>query len=205
MHRHIPCSIQPHPEDNCVDRALEALSMRFDDVPPYEPEGDRVHVIIETPAGSRSKYKFDEKLGIFRLSRVLPAGLVFPYDFGSVPGTRAADGDPLDVLVLGLPPTFPGCLITVRLIGVLRARQVEHGKSIRNDRLIGVGETPVNVSPVRALEDIEPGRLNDIAHFFETYNAAQGRTFKVTGRGGRQAAQAALKTAMRAWRQAQEA
>jgi inorganic pyrophosphatase len=179
--------------------------MRFDEVPPCEPDGDRVHVVIDTPAGSRNKYKFDEKLGIFRLSRVLPAGLVFPHDFGSVPGTRAADGDPLDVLVLGLPPTFPGCLITVRLIGVLRARQVEHGKSIRNDRLIGVGETPVNVSPVRALEDIEPGGLNGIAHFFETYNAAPGRKFRVTGRGGRQAAQAALKSAMRAWRQAQEA
>jgi inorganic pyrophosphatase len=137
--------------------------MRFDDVPPCEPEGDRVHVVIDTPAGSRNKYKFDEKLGIFRLSRVLPAGLVFPHDFGSVPGTRAADGDPLDVLVLGLPPTFPGCLITVRLIGVLHARQVEHGKSIRNDRLIGVGETPVNVSPVRALEDIELEGIDGIS------------------------------------------
>jgi inorganic pyrophosphatase len=179
--------------------------MRFDEVPPCEPDGGRVHVVIDTPAGSRNKYKFDEKLGIFRLSRVLPAGLVFPYDFGSIPGTRAADGDPLDVLVLGLPPTFPGCLITVRLVGVLRARQIERGKSIRNDRLISVGETPVNVSPVRALEDVEPGQLNDIARFFETYNAAQGRTFRVTGRGGRKAAQAALNDAMRAWRQAQEA
>jgi len=176
--------------------------MRFDDVPPYEAEGDRVHVLIDTPAGSRNKYKFDEKLGLLRLSRVLPAGLVFPYDFGSVPGTRAADGDPLDVLVLDVPPTFPGCLITARLIGVLRARQVENGKSIRNDRLIGVGETPVNSSPMRELRDIEPERLDDIARFFETYNAAQGRTFKVTGRGSRPAAQAALKNAMRAWRQA---
>jgi inorganic pyrophosphatase len=63
--------------------------MRFDDVPPCEPGGDRVHVVIDTQAGSPNKYKFDEKLGIFRLSRVLAAGLVFPYDFGSVPGTRA--------------------------------------------------------------------------------------------------------------------
>jgi inorganic pyrophosphatase len=179
--------------------------MQFDDLPSCQPGSDRVHVVIDTPAGSRNKYKFDAKLGIFRLSRVLPAGLVFPHDFGSVPGTRAADGDPLDVLVLGLPPTFPGCLITARLIGVLRARQVEHGKSIRNDRLIGVGETPVNVSPLRTLEDIEPGRLNDIVRFFETYNAAQSRTFKVTGRGDRQAAQAALNSAMRAWRRSQEA
>jgi inorganic pyrophosphatase len=176
--------------------------MRFDDVPPREADSDRVHVVIDTPAGSPNKYKFDEKLGIFRLSRVLPAGLVFPYDFGSVPGTRAADGDPLDVLVLGLPPTFPGCLITARLIGILRAQQVENGKATRNDRLIGVAETPVNSSPIHGLRDIEPGLLDGIARFFASYNAAQGRTFKVTGRGGRPAAQAALKGAMRAWRQA---
>jgi inorganic pyrophosphatase len=178
--------------------------MGLENIPPCEPGGERVHVVIDTPAGSRNKYKFDEKLGLFRVSRVLPAGLVFPYDFGSVPGTRAADGDPLDVLVLGLPPTFPGCLITARMVGLLRARQVEHGKTVRNDRLIGVGETPVNQSSIRGLRDIEPEQLEAIARFFETYNAAQGRTFKISGRGDRSAAQAALKTAMRAWKQTQE-
>ena len=175
--------------------------MRLDDVPPCDPARNWVHVIIDTPAGSRNKYKFDEEWGLFRISRVLPDGLVFPCDFGSVPGTRSADGDPLDVLVLGLPPTFPGCLITVRLIGVLHAHQVEHGKTLRNDRLISVGETPVNRSSVRGLRDIVPSQLDGIARFFESYNAAQGRTFKITGRGGRPAAQAALKAAMRAWRQ----
>jgi inorganic pyrophosphatase len=72
--------------------------MRFDRVPPRSPDGLGVHVIVDTPAGSANKYKFDEELGLFRISRILSSGLVFPYDFGSIPGTRAADGDALDAV-----------------------------------------------------------------------------------------------------------
>src|SRR5437764_1172805 len=71
-----------------------------------------VNVIVETPAGSRSKYKYDEALGLFRLHKLLPVGAAFPFDFGFIPGTRAEDGDPLDVLLLGVEPTFVGCLVT---------------------------------------------------------------------------------------------
>jgi inorganic pyrophosphatase len=173
--------------------------MRYDRVPPRSPDGSCVHVIVDTPAGSANKYKFDEEMGLFRVSRVLPSGLVFPYDFGSVPGTRAADGDALDVLVLGLPPTFPGCLITARLIGVLRARQSEGGKTVRNDRLIGVGQTPVNTASVRRLQDLREQQLTDIEHFFKSYNEAQGRSFKITGRGDRRSANAALERAIRTY------
>lgn len=172
--------------------------MRFDRVPARSPDGDCVHVIIDTPAGSANKYKFDDELGVFRVSRVLPAGLTFPHDFGSIPGTCAADGDPLDVLVLGLPPTFPGCLITARLIGILRARQSEGGKTIRNDRLIGAGRTPVNPASLRRLQDLRPQQLADIERFFKTYNEAQGRRFSITARGDRRSAQAALDQAIRA-------
>lgn len=173
--------------------------MRFDRVPPRSPDGHCVHVIVDTPAGSANKYKFDEELGLFRVSRVLPSGLVFPHDFGSVPRTRAADGDALDVLVLGLPPTFPGCLVTARLIGVLRARQLEAGKTVTNDRLIGVGETPVNHTPIHRLQDLQAQQLADIERFFKSYNEAQGRSFKITGRGDQRAAHAALERAIRTY------
>jgi inorganic pyrophosphatase len=176
----------------------------FDHIPAREPNSKRVHVVIDTPAGSRNKYKFDEQLGVFRISRVLPQGLVFPHDFGSIPGTRAADGDALDVVVIGLPATFPGCLVTTRLIGVLRARQVERGRMLRNDRLIGLGETPVNTSSVRGLRDLNGQQLDDIAHFFESYNEAQGREFKIIGRGERSAAEAAVERAIRAYRQSRQ-
>src|SRR5512142_3126073 len=95
-------------------------------------------VIIETPRNSRNKYKFDEKTGRFKLSKVMPEGMMFPYDFGFIPKTEAEDGDPLDVLVLNDEPMFPGCELECRLVGVIKALQKEKGKENRNDRLIAV-------------------------------------------------------------------
>jgi inorganic pyrophosphatase len=87
-----------------------------------------VKVIIETPKGSRNKFKYDPALRMFKLSKVLPEGMVFPYDFGFVPSTKGDDGDPVDVLVLMDEPTFPGCLLECRLVGVLEAGQEEKKK-----------------------------------------------------------------------------
>ena len=173
-------------------------------VRPYElkardPESGDVRVVIDTPAGSRNKYKLDESTGLFRVSRILPRGMAFPHDFGSVPGTCAEDGDPLDVLVLGMAPSFPGCLVNVRLIGVLRAAQTERGKSIRNDRLIGCASTPVNRPAITELKSLDPQHLHEIEEFFYAYNHAQGRPFRVTGRGGARAAEAMLKRAERSY------
>lgn len=176
--------------------------MHLDQLPARQPGSRLVHVVIETPAGSRNKYKYDTQLGLFRISRALPAGAVFPYDFGSIPQTLAPDGDALDVLVLGLPPSFPGCLVTARLLGVLHARQREGGREIRNDRLIAVGETPVNPAPVTRLRGLEPQALRDIEHFFESYNRREGREFRIASRGGRSAAEALLERALRAFRRA---
>jgi len=163
-----------------------------------DPDSGLVRVIIDTPRGSRNKYKFDEQLGLFKLSRVLPAGMSFPFDFGSIPGTRAEDGDALDVLVLNEAPLFVGCLVQVHLIGVIRAKQTEGRKTIRNDRLIGVIETSVNKPAIRDLQELPKPQLDEIEHFFRSYNEAQGRRFAVTGRGGPKAAERMLSRAMRA-------
>lgn len=168
-------------------------------IPPRETGSGRVHVIIDTPAGSRNKFKLDDAHGLLRLSRILPEGSMFPYDFGSIPGTCADDGDALDVLVLHLPPAFPGCLITVRLIGVLRAEQHEEGKMVRNDRLIGVPETSVNPAPLRELCAVPKEQLRAIEHFFTSYNAYQGRQFRIVGRDGSRRAAQALQRAIRAY------
>jgi inorganic pyrophosphatase len=158
-------------------QALEHLSAR-------EPDSGLVHVVVDTPKGSRNKYKYDEQLGLYRLSKVLPVGLVFPYDFGFIPSTRAEDGDPLDVLVLGEDALFPGCLVTVRLVGVLQAEQTEHGKTFRNDRLLGAIETPVNRPAIQTFDDLRPEHLDEIEYFFMTYNHLEGRHFKPIGRHG---------------------
>jgi inorganic pyrophosphatase len=166
------------------------------DLAARDPESHLVRVIIDTPRGSRNKYKFDPELGIFKLSRILPAGMSFPFDFGSIPGTRAEDGDALDVLVLNEAPLFAGCLVLVHLIGIIRARQTERGKTIRNDRLLGVIETSVNKPFVRDVKELPKEQLREIEHFFCSYNEAQGRRFVVTGRAGPAAAQRMLKRSM---------
>lgn len=149
-----------------------------------DEKSDLTTVVIETPRGSRNKFKYDEELGIFRLSKVLPAGFAFPHDFGFVPSTRGEDGDPLDVLVLAEEPLFPGCVVGTRLVGVIEVEQKEDGKSERNDRLIAAVETPFNAPEVSSLDEMPTPRLEQIAHFFVSFNAAHGRELEVVGRGG---------------------
>jgi len=168
------------------------------DIPPQESGSGRVHVVIDTPAGSRNKYKYDEQFGVFRISRVLPQGAVFPYDFGFIPGTRAEDGDALDVLVLQFPASFPGCLATVRLIGVLHAEQRDGAQLIRNDRLIGVVDTQVNPARLEQLSALDKEELRAIEHFFKSYNTFQGREFSIGSRGGPEDAMRALERAIEA-------
>ena len=171
--------------------------MRFLDIPTRDEQSGLVNVVIDTPRGSRNKYKVDEKLDVLKLSRILPEGHAFPFDFGSIPHTRAEDGDALDVMVLMEEPTFAGCLLQVRLIGVLTGRQTEKGKTIRNDRLVGVAETSVNKPAVRSIADVNPVRIAQLQHFFVSYNLAHGRRYKPGKPQGPRAAERRLAAAMR--------
>ena len=153
-------------------------------VPWADEESKGVNVVIDTPKGSRNKYKWDEDLEVFRLSGVLPAGAVFPYDFGFVPETRGGDGDPLDVLVLLDAPAFVGCVVPTRLVGVIEAEQTEKGRTERNDRLIGVPTESRNQKGVRSLEDLPENLLAEIEHFFVSYNAIKGKRFEPRARRG---------------------
>jgi inorganic pyrophosphatase len=151
-----------------------------------EPSGadhGLVNVVIESPRASRCKYKFDEQHGLFQLHKLLPLGSSFPYDFGFIPSTLAEDGDPIDVLVLLEEPLFTGCVVPVRLIGVIEAEQTEPGSpTVRNDRLIGVVETAVNPAEPTSIGEIGEQVLREIEHFFVSYNEAEGRQFKCLGR-----------------------
>jgi inorganic pyrophosphatase len=159
-----------------------------------------VNVVVETPAGSRNKFKLDEESGAFLLHKVLPVGASFPFDFGFVPGTRAEDGDPLDVMLLGEEPTFTGCLVTARLLGVIEAEQKQKGKAIRNDRLIATAETEKIRPAARSLADVPSHILEQIDHFFAAYNRYEGREFVTLRRRGPQAAERRLEMAIRARR-----
>lgn len=140
-----------------------------------QPGERMLQVIIETPRGSRNKYSFDPEQRIFRLKSELPAGMVFPFDFGFVPQTAGGDGDPLDVLVLMDQPAFPGCAVLVRPLGVMEIEQTERGKSFRNDRLIAVSETSQLYANLKTLDDIPRQALTEIDEFFTNYHRLQGK------------------------------
>jgi inorganic pyrophosphatase len=144
-------------------------------------EKDLIHVIIETPRGSLNKFDYDPKLKTFHLSKTLPMGTVFPFDFGFIPDTLDADGDPLDMLVIMEEPAFPGCLISVRLLGVLEATQKGKGKKIRNDRLVGVSDCSILYGSIKKLEDLNKSMVKEIENFFIDYNKHEGKEFSPIG------------------------
>ena len=156
-------------------------------LPAHDAGGaSEIHAIVDTPKGSRHKYKYDEERRLFRLEQVLGAGLVFPFNFGYIPGTRGEDGDPLDVLLLMDEPTFTGCLVVARLIGVIEASQVEAGarRAERNDRLVAVACQAPDQAHVRQLSQVAPAVLDEIEHFFVAYTALEGKRFTPRQRSG---------------------
>ncbi len=155
------------------------------------------HIIIDTPKGSRNKYKLDEASGRFKLGSVLTSGMSFPYDFGYLPDTRGEDGDALDILVLMDEPAFVGCQVEVRVIGVIKARQTEDGKTIRNDRLVGVAVESHLFNEIEELSEIGNRLLDEIEHFFVSYNEMKGKMFKPTTRAGAAQAEALIAEGLR--------
>jgi inorganic pyrophosphatase len=156
-----------------------------------------VNAVIETPGGSRNKFKFDQQLGFYALSGVLPEGMVFPHAFGFVPGTKAADGDPEDILIIMDEPTFTGCVVKARLIGVIEAQQSENGNLERNDRLIAVAAHSRDYSNIENLQDLNKNMISEIEQFFVNYNKERGKKFKVLDKQGPREALKLLKKSMR--------
>lgn len=173
----------------------------FADLDAFDADSGELNIVIETPKGSRNKYDYDEKRGIFKLGGVLPLGAVFPFDFGYVPATTGGDGDPLDVLVLMSEPAFPGCLVPGRLIGVIEANQTEDGKTTRNDRLIAVATDSRSHSGVRALGDLNSNVCDEIEHFFVSYNEFKQKRFEVLGRFGPERAKKIVNSGIKKSRQ----
>ncbi|QDW26287.1 inorganic diphosphatase [Pedobacter sp. KBS0701] len=139
-------------------------------------------VIIETPKGSRQKFDYEPESGSFLLSKLMPAGTVFPFDFGFIPGTIGDDGDPFDVMLISELNTFTGCVVDCRIIGGIKAQQREKdGKITRNDRFIAVPEISLAYEKLNSLKEIPEKLLKEIEQFFIGYNLQAGKSFKVQG------------------------
>ena len=151
-----------------------------------------VEVVIETPQGSRNKYKIDPKSGHIRLDRMLFTSTVYPMDYGKVPDTLAEDGDPLDVLVWLEEPTFPGCLLTVRPVAVFWL----HDERGPDAKLLAVPSQDVRKNRVTELTDVPRHILNEVGHFFDIYKELEpGKSTDVRGWMDRAEAERVIKEA----------
>src|SRR3977135_2214553 len=110
--------------------------------------------IIETPKHCRNKFDYDPDANLFMLGGLLPEGMMFPFDFGFLPCTLGEDGDPLDIMVLMDAPAHVGCLIEVRIIGIITAKQTEDGSTESNDRLLGVSCHSYDHEDLKTIDDV---------------------------------------------------
>ena len=140
---------------------------------PPEP----LHCLVEIPKGSRNKYEWDEELGAIKLDRFLFSSVVYPTDYGFIPQTLGADGDPLDAMVLVTEPTFPGCVIPVKAIALFRMRD----ENAEDNKILCVPLTDPNWSHIERLEDLPMSLRDEISHFFAIYKTPDWKVVKVDG------------------------
>jgi inorganic pyrophosphatase len=147
------------------------------DLPAGPQAPDIINVIVEIPGGTRNKYEFDHEGGFIRLDRVLASPLHYPADYGLIPRTFYDDGDPLDVLVLIKEPTFPGCVLIARPIGMFRMRDGEDP----DDKVLAVAYNDPLYAEYADLDDVNSHYLREVAHFFNRYKDLEGKRVEAIG------------------------
>jgi len=160
---------------------------------------DRIEVVVEIPRGSRNKYEFDEHAGVYRLDRVLSSAVFYNFDYGFIEATRADDGDHTDALLVIDEPTFPGCHVWARPIGVLEMRD-EKGADYK---VLSVAEGDPHQAHIERLDQMRPHRLVEIEHFFETYKLLEDKNVEVLGWRDADRAREILRLDHAAWRREQ--
>jgi inorganic pyrophosphatase len=144
---------------------------------PAQPKPGLINVLVEIPAGSKNKYEFDKEMNALALDRVLYASVQYPYDYGFVPNTLADDGDPLDGLVIMDQPTFPGCVIAARPVGMLM--MIDGGD--RDEKILCVPDKDPRYADVKSLKDVPAHRLEEIAEFFRSYKNLEKKVTEILG------------------------
>lgn len=168
-------------------------------LPPFTEDGDN-YVVVETPRGSRAKFDYDPKLKAFTLSKSLLTGLSYPHDWGFVPSTMADDGDPIDVMVVHDAATFPGTILTCRIIGVLQIEQKSKGKKERNDRLFAVPKDSHSEQALKDVGDLSEPIRQVLEKFFKATDELEDKELDVIGWKGPKTAVKAIKEAAKTFK-----
>lgn len=156
---------------------------------PPGPDAPRVvHAIVEIQQDGSNKYEYDSELGMFKLDRVLYSAVHYPMAYGFIPGTLADDGDPIDVFVMTRSPTFTGCLIEAKPIGLFRM----HDEKGEDEKILSVPTVDPRFNEVDSLEDMRSHRLREVEHFFSIYKDLEGKKVDIRGWEGRDAAYKAI-------------
>jgi inorganic pyrophosphatase len=170
------------------------------DLDPGPDSPEVVRAIIEIPRNSSNKYEYDGELGMFKLDRALYSPMHYPGDYGFVPGTLAEDGDPLDVLTLVDEPSFTGCLIEVRPVGILYMEDQKES----DQKLLAVPNHNPRFDSIHTMDQVFPHVRREIEHFFSIYKELQGANTTMKGWGGPPEARRAIIKARKAYLQEQE-
>lgn len=151
--------------------------MNYFDIPTGANAPEIVNVIVEIPRGSSNKIEYDPEYDIFRLDRVLYSPLYYPCEYGFIPSTLFDDGDPLDILVMSTQPTFTGCLIEARTVGVLRMSD-DKGP---DDKIVGVSVHDPRFAQIKRMDEITEHRFKEILHFFAVYKDLERKEVAIRG------------------------
>ena len=147
------------------------------DIPTGPSDPKVIYAVVEIPKGSRNKYEYDKDMEAFALDRVLYSPFHYPAEYGIIPQTLWDDGDPMDILVIMDEPTFPGCVIETRPIGIMR--MIDGGDS--DDKILGVPVNDPRFTDIKDINHVPKQFLDEIEHFFSDYKKLEGKTTKVLG------------------------
>ncbi len=161
---------------------------------PPSPSPGLVNLVVEIPAGSRNKYEYSSKAGVMALDRVLHSSVRYPFDYGFIPNTLADDGAPLDAMVIMEEPTFAGCLIKARPIGVLD--MLDSGAY--DGKVLCVPVADPRQRAIKSIRQIASNQLEDVAEFFRTYKSLEGRVVVISGWRDHEAVEPLLKQCINA-------
>jgi inorganic pyrophosphatase len=162
------------------------------ELPPGPDAPDVIYVLVEIPKGSRNKYEYHKTAGILKLDRVLYSSLHYPGDYGLIPRTYYEDGDPLDVLVMINEPTFPGCVIEARPIGMFRMMD----RGLPDDKILAVPANDPLFKDYHDIGDIPQHFLAEVTHFFQVYKDLEGARVEPRGWEGGEAAREQIRHAI---------